>query len=117
MAPFTESHVIVGRRGGKSRISAAVAVYLACFRDYQNVLAAGEVGVVMVLAADRRQARSVFRYISGLIDSSPMLTKMVVSRTKEAIELSIRIAVDTAAVCIGLRSIARHILAIDQNGR
>ena len=29
-----EAWLIVGRRGGKSRIAALVAVYLACFRDY-----------------------------------------------------------------------------------
>ena len=62
---------MVGRRGGKSRIAALVAVYLACFRDYRRVLARGERGHVMVLAADRRQARVVFRYISGLLDGGP----------------------------------------------
>jgi hypothetical protein len=35
-APFTEAAVvIVGRRGGKSRTLALVAVYLACFRSYE----------------------------------------------------------------------------------
>ena len=29
---FTEATVIVGRRGGKSRTLALIAVYLACFR-------------------------------------------------------------------------------------
>ena len=29
--PFTEAAVIVGRRGGKSRTLALIAVYLACF--------------------------------------------------------------------------------------
>ena len=35
-APFTEAAVIVGRRGGKSRTLALIAVYLACFRDYDR---------------------------------------------------------------------------------
>ena len=38
-APFTEAAVIVGRRGGKSRTLALVAVYLACFRSYDQFLA------------------------------------------------------------------------------
>ena len=38
-APFTEAALIVGRRGGKSRILALVAVYLAVFRDYVPHLA------------------------------------------------------------------------------
>jgi hypothetical protein len=37
-APFTEAALIVGRRGGKSRILALVAVYLAVFRDYVRTL-------------------------------------------------------------------------------
>src|SRR5262245_34754541 len=53
-----EAWVIVGRRGGKSRIAALVAVYLACFREYAPVLAPGEVGTLAVIAADRRQART-----------------------------------------------------------
>ena len=63
-----EAWVVVGRRGGKSRISALVAVYLACFRDYSKALAPGERGTVMVIAADRQQARVVFRYVRGLLE-------------------------------------------------
>lgn len=47
--------MIAGRRGGKSRVAALVAVFLALFRDYRGVLAAGERGTVMLLAADTRQ--------------------------------------------------------------
>ena len=57
-APAREAWLVVGRRGGKSRIAALVAVYLACFRDYRSALAPGERGTVMLLAADRRQART-----------------------------------------------------------
>jgi len=50
-APTSEAFAIVGRRGGKSRVAALVAVWLACFRAYD--LAPGERGVVMVIAGDR----------------------------------------------------------------
>ena len=36
-----ESFVICGRRSGKSFISAIVAVYLACFKDWRPYLAPG----------------------------------------------------------------------------
>ena len=36
--PARETWLVVGRRGGKSRIAAAVSVFLACFRDYAEVL-------------------------------------------------------------------------------
>jgi hypothetical protein len=60
--PFKEAAFIVGRRGGKSRILALIAVYLACFRDYAPYLAPGEVATIAVIAADRKQARSIFRF-------------------------------------------------------
>src|SRR6266849_7492836 len=53
--PSREAWLIVGRRGGKSRVAALVAVYLACFREYRKQLAPGERGTLMVIAADRRQ--------------------------------------------------------------
>jgi hypothetical protein len=87
-APVREGWLVVGRRGGKSRIAALVAVYLACFRDYGSVLAPGERGTVSIIAADRRQARTVMRYIVGLLEGCPMLVPLVVARTADSIELS-----------------------------
>jgi hypothetical protein len=71
--PAREGWVVVGRRGGKSRVAALVAVFLGCFRTYADVLAPGETGTVMLLAADRRQARVLMRYITGLLEAVPML--------------------------------------------
>jgi hypothetical protein len=58
-SPFNEGVLIVGRRGGKSRILALIAVFLACFRDYGPFLAPGEVATIAVLAVDRDQARAI----------------------------------------------------------
>jgi hypothetical protein len=49
-----ELWAIVGLRGGKSRIAAAIAVYLPCFVKHH--LAHGETGYVLVLALSRDQA-------------------------------------------------------------
>jgi hypothetical protein len=92
--PVREGWVIAGRRGGKSFIAALVAVFVSCFRSYDDVLAPGERGTLMVLAADRRQARTVFRYIDGLISGVAMLARMVESRTAEAIHLGNRISIE-----------------------
>lgn len=92
--PAREAWVIVGRRGGKSRIAAMVALYLACFRDYGHLLAPGEVGTLPVIAADRSQARTVMRYITGFLNEVPMLNRLVVNRTKETIELSTRVTIE-----------------------
>jgi hypothetical protein len=96
LTPITaarEGWVIVGRRGGKSRIAALIAVFLACFRDYRDKLAPGEVGTLAVIAADRRQARVVMRYIRAFLEV-PMLRQMVVSETKESIELDNRLVIE-----------------------
>ena len=91
---FDELWLVVGRRGGKSQCAALLAVYEAAFNDYTDRLSPGEVATVMVLAADRKQARSAFRYISGLLHSNPMLERMIVREDKEAIELSNHTAIE-----------------------
>ena len=97
--PVREGWLAIGRRGGKSRFAALVAVYYACFRDYRSVLGPGERGVVMIIAADRRQARVVHGYIAGLLHATPMLEALIVRETGEAIELTngIRLEIHTAS--------------------
>lgn len=90
--PAREAWMVVGRRGGKSRVAAFLAVFAACFRTYR--LAAGERGVVMVLAADRKQARVIFRYVVALLDAVPMLAALVAEKTKESITLSTGIVIE-----------------------
>jgi hypothetical protein len=93
-APFTEAAVIVGRRGGKSRTLALIAVYLACFRDYAPYLAAGEVATVGILAVDKGQARTIFRFVIGLLKAVPLLEPLIVRRDSETIELSNRVVIE-----------------------
>ncbi len=76
-APQTEASLVVGRRGGKSFILALISVYLATFRDWRQHLAPGERGTVMVIATDRRQARTIFRYITALLQGVPMLAALI----------------------------------------
>jgi hypothetical protein len=92
--PVQEATVIVGRRGGKSLIAALVCVFLACFRDYSAFLSPGEVATVMLIAADRRQARVVMRYIVGFLEYVPMLKEMITRRTRDTIELSNRVVIE-----------------------
>jgi hypothetical protein len=86
--PARESWLICGRRSGKSFISALVAVYLACFRSYEQYLTAGERGVVMIIASDRRQAKIIFGYIVALLEGIPLLAQMIERRTAESVALS-----------------------------
>src|SRR5690625_2015723 len=104
----TEPHdapwLVVGRSRRRRLSAALLAVYGAAFKDYTDKLAPGEKATVMVLAADRRQARSVFRYIGGLLDGNPMLSRLIVKRDAESIELSNRtVIVVQYASCRGVR--------------
>jgi hypothetical protein len=58
--PYNEAALVVGRRGGKSRCLALVAVFLATFKSYDECLAPGEVATVAILASNRAQARSIY---------------------------------------------------------
>jgi hypothetical protein len=93
-APFTEAELVVGRRGGKSRILALIATYLATFRDYEPFLAPGEVATVAVIAADRKQARTIFRYVSGLLRAVPSLAAMIEDETAETITLNNKVIIE-----------------------
>ena len=93
-APFTEAALICGRRGGKSRILALIAAYLATFRDYAPFLAPGEVATIAVIAADRKQARTIFRYLIGMLEAVPALATMIEDRTAESVVLRNRVSVE-----------------------
>jgi terminase large subunit-like protein len=82
-----EVYLICGRRSGKSYLTAAIATYIAAFRDHAPYLSPGEVGVVAIVAADKSQAAIILRYIRGFIASSPILRSMLASDLKETITL------------------------------
>ncbi len=85
-SPVRELWLLLGRRSGKSIIAALLAVFATTCRTY--TLAPGEVGVFMVIAADRKQARVIKRYVSGLLRSHPSLAVLIANETKEAITLT-----------------------------
>lgn len=92
--PHSELWLAVGRRGGKSHAAALLGVYEACFNDHRDKLAKGEMATVMLLAADRKQARTLMRYIRGLMMDHPMLRQMVKSETAEGLELTNRTMIE-----------------------
>ena len=97
LAPVTravEAWLVCGRRAGKSFILALVAVFLACFFDWTPHLGPGERGTIMIIAADRRQARTIMRYVKGLLCSVPMLARTIEAQRTESIDLSNRITIE-----------------------
>lgn len=95
--PVGEVLITAGRRGGKSRIDAVAGFYLGIRFDPAR-LAPGELAVVPIIAADRKQARAVFGYLRALCEVPKF--KPYVSRVlKESIELAngVNIEVHTAS--------------------
>ncbi len=97
--PASEGWLICGRRAGKSFVLALIAIYLATFPDYRRYLAPGERGTVLIIATDRKQARTIFRYIRALLTQVPMLAKLIVREDRETFDLSnsVTIEVGTAS--------------------
>lgn len=89
-----ECVLVAGRRSGKSRNLALIAVWLSCFHDYRQYLDEGELGVVQVLAADKEQARVILRYVKGFIKKVPMLARMIERDTNVGLELSNSISIE-----------------------
>ena len=92
--PFREAVAVVGRRGGKSRVMASIAVYLAVFRSYKP--APGEQIVIGVIASDRKQAAIVLRYCLGLLRHCPLTVDLIEGETADEIRLSNSVTVEIA---------------------
>lgn len=89
-----EAWIPTGRRGGKSRVAAAIASYLSCFRSYDEYLSGGEKAYVLLIAADQRQAKVEFGYIRSMLTESPLLSKMIVKELKDSIQLKNNVVVE-----------------------
>jgi hypothetical protein len=88
----------VGRRGGKSRCLAAIAVYLACCYDWSPYLDPGELGILPVLAQDRRSSRTIMSYVKAFLDH-PRLQDRVTAEQAESVTIdgTLQIEVVTAS--------------------
>jgi hypothetical protein len=95
---YLEASLVIGRRGGKSLILALIAVYLAAFHDWRPYLTGGERGTIMVIAADRRQAGVILRYIKAFLAIAP-LAGMIDRETADTIDLNnlVTIEIQTAS--------------------
>ena len=68
---------VLGRRSGKTRMAAALAVFVGCLTDCRSKLVAGEEGVVLVLAPSVDQARIIRDYALGFLEASSLLASQL----------------------------------------
>ncbi len=85
-----EVTAIIGRRGGKTRLAAQIAVFEA-FRDHK--LPRGERAFILVIAPVLRQAQIAFDYVRNYLNGSPELSARVLAERKSEIELRNRITI------------------------
>lgn len=97
--PFREVWAPVGRRGGKSRVFALLAVWLACCRDWRKHLVKGEAGVIPVIADARDRAQQTMGYIRSALEH-PRLNHLVLKNLSDEIHLKnhVIIRVSTASI-------------------
>ncbi|MFC1580014.1 terminase large subunit domain-containing protein [Thermodesulfobacteriota bacterium] len=93
-AGYRELWAVIGRRGGKSFVSAVTAVYLALFHDYARHLAPGERGVIQIIASDRSQAQVILRYVKGILHSTPVFEQYLAHEYKERVDLNNHISIE-----------------------
>ena len=87
-SPVREGWVVAGRRAGKSRIFALIAVYLATFRDWSSCLAPGERGYVLVIAAERQQTEAIMGCVRALLRGTPLLAPLIAFEGVDEIALT-----------------------------
>jgi hypothetical protein len=99
--PARYAELVVGRRGGKSRILALIATYLACVIDHRAFIVPGETPIVAVIARDRTQARVILNYISGFMRSIALFAELIEDELAESVRLSNGVVVEVHTASIG----------------
>jgi hypothetical protein len=96
----------VGRRGGKTRCAALLAVYMAAFVDHRSNLSPGERGLVLFLGQNQKQAQVAFNYCAAIFADVPLLSDLVRSTTADTISLTNGIDLEIRAASFrGLRGV------------
>jgi hypothetical protein len=92
---------------------ALIAVYLGCFRTYRPYLGPGERATVMIIAADKKQARQVLRFMRGLL-SAPILSARVVNDVSDAIELEGDVTLEVVTASHAVRGFSVAAALVDE---
>lgn len=110
-----ELWVVAGRRGGKTRAAATLAVYIAGLCDHRGNLAIGERGIVLLIAQNTRQAGVAFDYAAGIFGAVPLLEQLITNQTSDTLELSTGVDLEVRASSFrGLRGVTAVAVLADE---
>jgi hypothetical protein len=85
---FSTALFLIGRRSGKSRISAVCGAYEAALSGREKLLAKGELGMVAILAPTKKQGRIVKNYLRAIFEETDLLKDEIVNETQEGFLLA-----------------------------
>jgi hypothetical protein len=89
-----EIFIGAGRRGGKSRLGALAATWLAA-AEYPQ-LSTGETAIVVHIAPDKRQAEIDLNYSRGIVTGSKLLRAELIADTADGLEFAHRTRLEVA---------------------
>lgn len=96
LEPVEELVGNIGRRGGKTQAIAAQVTYIAGLCEHP-ALVPGERGICLIVAPDQRQADICLDYIEANFRGSPVLSKLIDTRTARTLRLTNKINIEVRA--------------------
>ena len=92
-APVEEFVCVKGRRAGGSRSQSVLSTYIAGCCSHTS-LVPGERGIILIVAADQRQATVILDYIEANFKQSPILAQLVEARIARTLRLTNNIDIE-----------------------
>lgn len=102
---FKTALFLVGRRSGKSRISAVIGVFEALFAGHEEKLAKGETGIIPIIAPTRYQAGIVWKYIKAAFEEVELFKDEVVDLKDQEKTLQLRNGIEIRVMVGDFRSV------------
>lgn len=92
---FNTALFLIGRRGGKSKISSVVSAYESVLGGKDEALSIGETGMCACISASKKQGRVSKNYIRAIFDTTPLLNDEILpGGSRESFELTNGIVVE-----------------------
>lgn len=95
-----EAWLIVGRRGRKSAIAAAIGVWEGVFRDHSGALAPGERAMIPIIAKNKADAGTIKAFIGSILDCKNLREFLAKPITGDEVSLTTRVDMVVRAVSL-----------------